>query len=346
MNRAFLFCLLTSLVGCSTADEPADDVISLDDKADRLSSARSALPDGAEPLYFGTPSGGYVNDDAPLAYRYFAAQKGVEFKVGVSELDEAGSPIAGEHVGFKLQRAVRKNGKWTWSVVQKADSDDGAATVKYTPRSGPGLYLVTATASPLPADLTFSLACGGTGCAVAQQPGDACGGFAASRFRCDDGLYCAYSLDQQCGAGDQQGVCQVKSRICPLIYMPICGCDGQTYGNQCNAASAGTSEQRVGPCDVDVVGNWEYISPDSGSHFDYTFNADGTFVSTEQPACAFTNPRCLIKIAPATGRYHVTTTDVSLFYDDSRTADFSIDDGGTHLRGSDWGESLDLTRLP
>ena len=346
MKRALILAFVAA--GCGAPEDASyDDVVTnLDDKADNVNSAKAALPAGATHLYFSSPAGAYVSDDAPLSYTWFTAKKGGEFKISVGELDENGNAIAGEHVGFKLQRAVKKNGKWTWNVVAQADNDNGIAATKYKPTSGPGLYLVTATASPLPAQLTVNLACGADNCATAQQPDEACGGLAASQFVCDDGLFCSYSPAQQCGAADQQGVCTVKPQFCPLYYSPVCGCDDQTYGNSCGAHSAGTSVDRQGPCDVNIVGAWRYIN---GTHFDYTFSADGTFTSEEQPACAFSTPRCLVKIAPASGVYTVTKSALSLSYTSNfrngETASFAINSKQTHLTGSDWNTKLDLTRV-
>jgi|SaaInl85LU_5_DNA_1037374.scaffolds.fasta_scaffold34254_2 hypothetical protein len=36
---------------------------------------------------------------------------------------------------------------------------------------------------------------------------------------------------------------------CPAIYAPICGCDGFTYSNICDAASSGVISYTDGPCD-------------------------------------------------------------------------------------------------
>ncbi|KAL7541858.1 hypothetical protein ACHAXR_011295 [Thalassiosira sp. AJA248-18] len=54
-------------------------------------------------------------------------------------------------------------------------------------------------------------------------------------------------------SGVQSGVCAPKPEACILMYAPVCGCDGITYGNDCAARSNGTSVSHEGDCDVNIV---------------------------------------------------------------------------------------------
>jgi hypothetical protein len=65
---------------------------------------------------------------------------------------------------------------------------------------------------------------------------------------CGGGDYCDFSDDAQCGAADQPGVCVPRPEACIQIYDPVCGCDGVTHGNGCQAAAAGTDVAYAGEC--------------------------------------------------------------------------------------------------
>lgn len=85
---------------------------------------------------------------------------------------------------------------------------------------------------------------------------DSCNGI--SRQQCQEGYKCTCGFSQDCKDG-QVGQC-VKSKvadineqvICPMVYDPVCGRDGDTYPNECVAKQRGASILKVGQCDEKI----------------------------------------------------------------------------------------------
>jgi hypothetical protein len=67
------------------------------------------------------------------------------------------------------------------------------------------------------------------------------------REGCFDNLDCGEGgfFDPYCskpvGKCEGPGTCQRRPDICSTVYEPVCGCDGVTYTNQCNANANGFS---------------------------------------------------------------------------------------------------------
>jgi hypothetical protein len=101
----------------------------------------------------------------------------------------------------------------------------------------------TPTAPPTPpAEATGSDSSGSN----TSGDGAVCGTRGAAACPADQ--FCSYAVGADCGATDKPGHCMTAPKLCPHLVKPVCGCDGKTYHNDCEASRAGTGLKSVGAC--------------------------------------------------------------------------------------------------
>jgi hypothetical protein len=91
--------------------------------------------------------------------------------------------------------------------------------------------------------LAFAVIVGLLSTAASARVGDACSGNAG----CGGNEFCQFPTGV-CSSADKTGHCAAAPDICAMVYQPVCGCNGQTFSNDCARRQAKVSKKHDGGC--------------------------------------------------------------------------------------------------
>ncbi|MCA9663878.1 MAG: hypothetical protein KC486_36470 [Myxococcales bacterium] len=89
-----------------------------------------------------------------------------------------------------------------------------------------------------------------TSSSTGETTAETTGGEPTCENGCGDADYCDWKANSCGESRSDKGTCELAPDGCDDVYMPVCGCDGQVHGNECEAHGAGTDVAAAGGCEA------------------------------------------------------------------------------------------------
>ncbi|MHC4698006.1 MAG: Kazal-type serine protease inhibitor family protein [Planctomycetota bacterium] len=105
---------------------------------------------------------------------------------------------------------------------------------------------------------------------------------------CTLSQFCDKTLGDCFGVGQ----CQALPTICPTLWDPVCGCDGQTYPNSCVVQLGRTSIDYSGTCAPTSCGSNNACAGDEFCFFDASAGSTGVCMSRPSSCKNIWDPVC------------------------------------------------------
>jgi hypothetical protein len=123
-----------------------------------------------------------------------------------------------------------------------------------------------------------------------------CQGTCGSSSECTSDEFCSIA-NGVCLTPKSLGFCKVKPASCAQVLAPVCGCDGKTYSNSCEASIAGVSVAASGVCGASC-GGVTAVKCGAGEFCDFAVgscgnaNPSGSCVSPPKTCADVSSPVC------------------------------------------------------
>jgi hypothetical protein len=144
---------------------------------------------------------------------------------------------------------------------------------------------------------TYSNACEAASEGINVEYAGECEGESQGACKTNDDCTSGHYCQKESCDDTLEGTCAIRTLLCAQIIAPVCGCDGQTYGNECEAAIAGVNVKSEGECEGETQGACK-TNDDCKSEY---FCSKNSCDDADEGTCAKKSEICFTLYKPVCG---------------------------------------------